>query len=286
MRELVEGTDYSERGTQAVFSVLIELAQVLGAQSGKFILVGGLVPGLIFKEVEPEHIGTLDVDIELNPDALGDYGYVEMVEALEQHGYQRNIDGLKPFQMLRRVPMDEGEDVDVVIDLLMPENASVKAKEETIIDGLIIQRISGGDVAINHAKKLSLKGRMPDGRNNEVEVLVASIPALLVMKGYAIGNRDKEKDAYDIWFCIRNFEAGIEVLASECLAIIDEPGVKQGYQFIFQKFKEENGFGPQTVRKFLAERPDQVGELDSDQIQADAHFRVKQWCDLLGLVDE
>jgi hypothetical protein len=42
MREPVNGLDYTERDTAAVYSVLIELAQVLGAQSGKFVLVGGI----------------------------------------------------------------------------------------------------------------------------------------------------------------------------------------------------------------------------------------------------
>ena len=51
---------------------------------------------------------------------------------------------------------------------------------------------------------------MPDGRPNRVELLVATISALLVMKGYALDGRDKAKDAYDIYFCIRSFPGGRE----------------------------------------------------------------------------
>jgi hypothetical protein len=286
MREEVNGTDYTDRGTEAVNRVLIELAQILGAQNGKFVLVGGSVPGLLFKDTSPEHIGTLDIDIELNPEKLGDYGYVDMVEALERHGYERNKPSLKPFQMLRTVEVDDGEPIDIVVDLLMPATSKVKTREEKIVSGLVIQKIDGGDVAIRHSEKITLKGKMPDGRNNEVEILVASIPALLVMKGFAIGNRDKEKDAYDIWFSIKNYSQGIEALAEECRKIIDEPEVKEGYKFIYQKFKARESFGPQTVRKFLQERPDQIGEMDLDEVQTDAHLVVKHWYELLGLADE
>lgn len=54
---------------------------------------------------------------------------------------------------------------------------------------------------------------MPDGRPNAVELRVASIPAFLVMKGYALAGRDKHKDAYDIYFEVREFEGGPAALA-------------------------------------------------------------------------
>jgi len=286
VREPVKGVDYTERDTAAVHSVLIELAQVLGAQSGKFVLVGGSVPGLLFRDAKPEHIGTMDIDINLNPEALGDYGYVDMVRELESHGYERGLEELKPFQLLRTVNLDDGRPIKVIVDLLMPATAAVQQSQEKIIDGLTIQRISGGNIAIKYAEEITLKGKMPDGRNNEVKLLVATIPSLLVMKGYAIGYRDKEKDAYDIWYSIRHYKGGVEALAKECLKILDEEGVKDGYVFIAQKFKDKDGFGPQTVRKFLKERPDQTEELELEQIQTDAHLRVFKWCKLLGLQDE
>ena len=42
-----------------------------------------------------------------------------------------------------------------------------------------------------------------------------TIPALLAMKGHAIEGRYKQKDAYDIYYCIRNYTGGPEVLAED-----------------------------------------------------------------------
>ena len=34
---------------------------------------------------------------------------------------------------------------------------------------------------------------------------MCSIPALLAMKGHALAGRYKQKDAYDIYYCVRNY---------------------------------------------------------------------------------
>lgn len=75
--------DYGERDAQAAYSVLIELGQVLGAYRGKFVVVGGAVPWLLLPNAQPAHVGTLDIDLDLDPDALGDDEYAAFVETLE-----------------------------------------------------------------------------------------------------------------------------------------------------------------------------------------------------------
>ncbi len=100
--------DYQERDVKAVYSVLIELGQVLGAWREKFVIVGGAVPWLLLGEARPKHIGTLDIDLDLNPDALAEGEYATLVEALEKKGYERGKAGLKPFQLRRWVKVDKG----------------------------------------------------------------------------------------------------------------------------------------------------------------------------------
>lgn len=73
--KFLKASDYGDRENQAVFQVLVELAQILNSQHENFVLVGGSVPSLLFKNATPEHIGTLDIDLNLNPEALGEYHY-------------------------------------------------------------------------------------------------------------------------------------------------------------------------------------------------------------------
>jgi len=191
--KLLKASDYGDRENQAVLQVLVELAQILGSQHENFVIVGGSVPSLLFNDAQPEHIGTLDIDLNLNPEALGDYDYAELVYELEAHDYERGVKRLKPFQLQRTIDLKDGaQPIPVIVDLLMPKDAAIKEHNPPLIDGLRVQRIDGGIYALKHFQEVVIDGQMPDGRSNKVKVLVAKPEALLVMKGYAIVGRDKQ----------------------------------------------------------------------------------------------
>lgn len=274
--------DYDARGSAAAFSVLIELGQVLGAYRQKFVIVGGAVPWLLMPNVRPSHIGTLDVDLNLSPEALSAGEYASLIESLETAGYERGVDDLKPFQLRRWVRLDAGEPIAILIDLMMPDDAKTRKNRPPLVDGLRVIEASGGRVALDHNVVRHIEGRMPDGRNNSVDLLVASIPAFLVMKGYALIGRDKKKDAYDIYFSVRNFDGGPIALAEACKELLADESVTTGYRNIAGKFQHEDDFGPQTVKAFLAES-DALGEMTAEQIQVDTFMQVRAWLRALGL---
>ena len=265
--------DYQERDVKAAYSVLIELGQVLGAWREKFVIVGGAVPWLLLGEVRPKHIGTLDIDLDLNPDVLAEGEYATLVEALVKKNYERGTEGLKPFQLRRWVKLDEGDAVGVLVDLLMPRGARGDQNEAKLVEGLRVQGAHGGDVACVQNTVMKFEGKMPDGRTNQVELLVATIPALLVMKGYALVGRDKKKDAYDVYFSARNFAGGPEALAAECAKLMEDAVARKGYEHIAGKFRHVEDFGPKTVRLFLQESA-ALGEMTPEQIQMDAFMQV------------
>jgi hypothetical protein len=70
-------------------------------------------------------------------------------------------------------------------------------------------------------RMVAIRGTMPKGGKNEVEIAVCSIPALLAMKGYALKGRYKQKDAYDIYYCVRNYPEGIDALAAACRPLLE-----------------------------------------------------------------
>ncbi len=78
MTEPGSALDYGDRTTAAVKSVLIEIGQILGSFQGKFAVIGGAVPWLLLSEADMPHSGTLDVDLGLDPSALGDGQYVRV----------------------------------------------------------------------------------------------------------------------------------------------------------------------------------------------------------------
>lgn len=93
------------------------------------------------------------------------------------------------------------------------------------------------------------------------------------MKGYALVGRNKMKDAYDIYFSIQNYEGGPIALAKECSLLLQDAVARQGYQYIADKFRSVDDFGPVTVSRFL-EESNLAGDVWADRIQTDAFMRV------------
>lgn len=282
MTEPNSANDYGDRGAQAVYSVLLEIGQVLGAYRDQFVVIGGSVPWLLFPDAVPAHVGTLDIDLSLDAQALGDGEYKGLVESLEAAGYERAAEQMKVFQLRRTVRIDEHEPVAVIIDLLMPREAKIRRNKPPLLANFAVQKADGAGVAMHSFVQHKLEGFMPDGRPNTVELRVASIPAFLVMKGYALAGRDKHKDAYDIYFAVREFEGGPNALAAACRPLLEDPVALEGYKRIAEKFANDGAFGPITVRRFLSDS-DALGAMTVDQVQVDAFRQVRAWLDHLGL---
>ena len=276
VREPQAASDYDDRTTAAVKSVLIEIGQVLGSFEGKFAIIGGADPWLLLGEAEMPHIGTADVDLGLDPTALGDGEYARLIETLQEHGYLQR-DNLQRFQLVRTVPAnDDGPDIDVVVDFLMPRDAEITRNTPPLISQFAVQRADGADLALRFYQLVAIDGHMPDGDRNRVSIAVASIPALLAMKGYAIANRLKRKDAYDIYYSVRSFPDGIDALVEATRLLLDVESALRGYRSISDKYRNAGNFGPTTLRSFV-EASHLLGDRTADQWQHDVFGQVDAW---------
>lgn len=274
--------DYDDRTTAAVKSVLVEVGQILGSFQGKYAVIGGAVPWLLLDNEEMPHVGTLDVDLSLDAEALGDGEYALLVETLMKHGYDQRAD-LRRFQLIRQIPATDGGDpIDVVVDFLMPRDAEIVRNKQPLIDDFAVQRADGADLAMRFYQMVAVRGSMPGGGTNRVEIAVCSIPALLAMKGHAVNGRYKQKDAYDIYYCIRNYRTGIAALAEDCRPLLEHPSGAKGYGFINEKFDKPDGYGPMCVRRFVEETR-LLGDRSAEQWQQDAFGQVDEWLKALGL---
>ena len=185
--------DYERRTTEAVKSVLIEIGQILGSFRGKFAVIGGAVPWLLLDNDNMRHIGTMDIDLDLNAEALGGGEYVRLINALTEHGYARGPEQHR-FQLVRQVPpTDGGKPINVIVDLLMPRDAEIAKNQPPYINDFAVMRADGAELALRFCETVVVDGPMPEGGINRVRIAVASIPALLAMKGFALDGRFKQK---------------------------------------------------------------------------------------------
>jgi hypothetical protein len=274
--------DYDDRTTAAVKAVLIEIGQILGSFKGKFAIIGGAVPWILLGNEDMPHVGTLDVDLGLDAEALGDGEYATLIDALRGHGYEQRAE-LRRFQLVRKVPAEDGgSPIDIIVDFLMPRDAEIVKNVPPLISEFAVQRADGADLALRFYQMVAIAGPMPAGGTNRVEIAVCSIPALLAMKGHALQGRYKQKDAYDIYYCIRNYPDGVEALAEACRPLLEHASGAEGYRLVAEKFDTVDGHGPSCVRRFVQDT-DILGDFTLDQWQQDAFGQVDAWLRALGL---
>lgn len=274
--------EYGDRTTEAVKSVLIEIAQALGSYEGKYAVVGGAVPWLLANNPDMPHIGTIDIDLSLKPEELGAYEYTGLIEALLKAGYRQEKDR-KVYQLVRTIPGVEGEPpIDIEVDFMVPRGAVLMKNEAPIVENFAVLKADGAELANEYQELVTIEGSMPDGAKNRVQIAVASIPALLAMKGLALKGRLKNKDAYDVYYCIRNYKDGPESLAKACAPLLEKAAGKAGYSIIAEKFESQDSLGPNNVRKFM-EGEGILGDRSPEQWQEDAFGQVDYWLKNLGL---
>ncbi len=278
---------YTERGGEATRRVLIELAHVLGAYRDRLVVIGGIVPTLLIDAPDTPHVGTLDIDLTLDAHGLReDQEYARIITLLEaQHYVRSGQDGgadLRAFQLQRTVDLaDGGPVIPVVIDLLMPRGLKLKKNRPPVTPGLRVQEIDGGALALRHTVTHVLSGRTPDNWENSAQLRVVSLPAFLALKGDALKNRVKQKDAYDVYYVIRNSAHGPAALAEECRPLLSDPFAAAAYQEIAEKFRSAAAYGPGTVGTFLQGRL--PPGLTEQQLRTDAFRQVAAWAKALGL---
>ena len=281
-REPQSAADYDDRTTAAVKSVLVEIGQILGSFAGKFAIIGGAVPWLLLNNDDMPHVGSIDVDLTLDAEALGEGEYAKLIESLMAHGYEQRTE-LRRFQLVRRVPAnDAGPAIDVIVDFLMPRDAEVVRNTPALVANFAVQKADGADLALRFYQLVAVDAAMPDGGTNRVEIAVCSIPALLAMKGHALRGRLKQKDAYDIYYSIRNYAGGIDALAEACRPLLEHESAKEGYRYIAEKFETVDSFGPTCVRRFV-EDTQILGDRTPEQWQQDAFGQVDAWLRALRL---
>jgi len=245
-------------------------------------VIGGAVPWLLLENEEMPNVGTLDLDLGLDAEALGDGEYVTLIQALMDNGHNQRRD-LKKFQLVRQVPAaDGGPQIEILIDFLMPRAAQIEKNDPPLINNFAVQRADGADLALEFYKLIAIDGPMPGGGMNRVEIAICSIPALIAMKGHAVNGRHKQKDSYDIYYCIRNYPDGIEALTDACRPVLGHPSGGQGYRYMNEKFASVDGYGPTCVRQFVS-GSQILGDRTPEQWQQDAFGQVDAWLRGLGL---
>jgi len=274
---MVSRRDYSEEIVKSARSVLLEAIRLLGEYQDDIVVVGGWVPELLLPQAQEKHVGSIDVDLALNHRRFGEIGYRTVMELLVYHGY---VQGKQPFIFHRTVIQGDHEII-VEVDFLAGEYGGTGTKHRTQrVQDMRPRKARGVDLAFDQPVEIVIRGELPEGGIDESNVKVASISSFIVMKCMALKTRLKEKDAWDIYYCVRHFPGGIDALITELHTLLGHDLVQEALTNLAEKFSSPSAVGPTHVVNF--EEIDDLSEREL--IQRDAYERISYLLSNLGFV--
>jgi hypothetical protein len=127
--------------------------------------------------------------------------------------------------------------------------------------------------------------------HDDIVVAGGWVPALLIPQekarhvgsidvDLALNTRLKEKDSWDIYYCVRYYPGGPRALVAACRPHLVNALFKEGLNKIADKFASPEHTGPKSVADF-----DEVTDSgERERIQRDAYERVHYLLNELGIV--
>ncbi|MCL2777516.1 MAG: hypothetical protein FWD73_05890 [Polyangiaceae bacterium] len=230
------------------------------------VIVGGLVPSLLIDQkvlqddVAP-HVGTMDLDVGLQIALLNEGRYRQLTERLRDAGFKMDTNEAgNPTR--QRWAITSGGTVTVDF-LIQPSREGDKGGKLRDIEPDFAAIIAPGlRCAFRDHQQITLKGKTLFGEKATREIWVCGAGAYVVLKALAFDSRGENKDAYDLYYVVRNYGAGVDDVAAKLHPLLDDLEAKRALAVLRRDFSELDAVGPMRVSVFVTGRRD-------DELQAD-----------------
>lgn len=258
-------SDYSSDQVELVRATCPYVATKIRDLTDEVVVVGGLVPSLLINSAElPEgtaaHVGTMDLDIGLTLALLDEGRYRSLTGRLRGAGFtqDQNEEG-RPTRQRWRI-MGAGS---VTVDFLIPPSSDADqggALRDIEADFAAIIA-PGLNLAFQDRTRVRLDGMTILGERATREVWVCGPGAFVVLKALAFDGRGESKDAYDLFYLVRNYGRGVKEVAAHLRPLLNDREAQRALAILRRDFLDIDGVGPRRVADFLRRGPD-------DEIQA------------------
>ena len=261
-------SDYTKENVELVGQTCLYIATKLGDLLNDLVVVGGLVPSLLIPDEslpagEDVHIGTMDLDLGLSLALLDTRRYEDLKSRLHRAGFKpdENEEGNPTLQ---RWKLTLAPNLKVTVDFLIPPSLEAdKGGDLRHIENDFAAVITPGlRLAFQDRQKVSLEGHTILGEKASREIWVCGPGAFVVLKALAFDQRGENKDAYDLYFVIRNYGNGVDDVC-RCLGpLLKEAETQKALKILNRNFFEPDGVGPSRVARFLYGGPDTALQAD------------------------
>lgn len=267
---------YKSEQVELVRATCLYVATKLGDLMDELVVIGGLVPSLLIKQDElPEgadaHVGTMDLDVGLTLALLDGGRYRTLTERLRRAGFEQDVnDEGNPTRQRWKIEKLEKVTIDFLIQPSLPEDKGGKLRDIEPDFAAVIA--PGLHLAFQDRERVVLEGNTIVGEQAKREVWVSGPGAYVVLKSIAFRLRGENKDAYDLYYLVRNYGAGAADVASRLKPLLGDPSAQQALEYLREDFQAHEGLGPRRVAEFITGGPD-------DTIQADVVGFIGQLLD-------
>lgn len=254
---------YSPQALAACEKALRTILTKIGPWGTRLVLIGGMAPRYLVGDLPadmPEHVGTTDLDIVVGI----------ALETEEEEAYRSLQQNLREAQFAPSLNPDTGQEetfrwarevdgVSVVLEFFCPAADGQPGRLLRNPGGHAGSKISairmrGAELAAHDFINVPLSGELLDngGRQEGIQVRICNLLPLIVLKSFALAERDKMKDSYDLVWILNAFRQGPAsvVEASSGSPVLSHPDIPAAIQIIRTHFQSTEHRGPSQYANF------------------------------------
>jgi len=259
---------YSNEQVALVRATCLYVATKLGDLMNDLVIIGGLVPSLIIDQSNlaegvEHHVGTLDLDIGLSLAVLDEELYRTVAERLRASKFEpdENEKGNPTNQRWRIKGIGK-----VTIDFLIPpsHDDDIGGRVRNLEEDFAAVIAPGLHLAFRENVTTTITGETIFGEKATREIKVCGPGAFVVLKALAFDSRGENKDAYDLYYVVRNYGNGPEDVANRLLSLGEDPKRAEALDIVRRDFLDVRSVGVMRATAFIRGE----GILDDD-LQAD-----------------
>jgi len=272
---------YGSGLTSASFSAMLELGRTLKSYRDSIVLIGGWVPYLLIQKYgkgDFDHIGSIDIDLAVDPEKIDAQAYASIVELIEKRAYVQRLDkNGNPilFSFTKDyISPEDGQTYAIHVDFLTYRGSQGKSHRHRDVQTDLPARVAEGcEIAFQHNTTTEIEGTLPDGAETNTGLKMLDIPGCLGMKGITLEERYKEKDAYDIYTVATQCLDGPEAVGEMVKPFLGEELIARGIGSIKEKFKDQKGEGPTWTANFM----EPSDEVKRKRVQAKVYVEMQKF---------